>query len=79
MTHAELMAIPEWPTSFGQQEIEVDGFRLVVPVQPLFTTMFDPMTVTDALGHQWMVGTVKGVRYRQLLNANPAVAFQENP
>jgi hypothetical protein len=79
MTHAELMAIPEWPTGLGHRDIEVDGKRVRVPVAPPRVAMFDPMGVTDALGHQWLLGTYKGVRYRQLLHANPAVAFQEKP
>lgn len=78
MTHAELMAIPEWPTQFGQRTIERDGQKFVVPVAPTPMVMFDPTLYIDANGHEWAVGTIKGVRYRQLKQANNRVAFQEN-
>lgn len=77
MTHDELMAIPEWPTRFGQRELLHEGKRVVVPVRPAPAAMFDPTHYLDADGHEWTVGTIKGVQYRQLHRANSAVAFRE--
>lgn len=66
MTQAELMALPEWPSGFGQRQIVRNGQRIIIPVAPPLVVFQDSCFYIDREGSAWMVGTHNGVKYRRL-------------